>query len=88
MPKLMKLLAAVMLITSVVAFATGNAEARCRDGQYGGCGQWGGWGWGPWGPGVGWGQGNPYFYGSRCGWIHVPVWRNGHRIIRRAWRCW
>ena len=66
MPKLMKLLTAVMLITSVVSIRQiGNAEARCRDGQYGGdAGQWGD-GLGNLGVlGFGWGQGNPYFYGS------------------------
>ena len=86
MTKLMKFFAAVMLIVSVICFAPGNAEARCD--YYRGCGQWGGWGWGPWGPGVGWGQGNPYFYGSRCGWVHVRAWHNGHRVVRRVWRCW
>ena len=88
MSKLVKIFAAVILIAGVVAFAPGNAEARCRSGYYGGCGQWGGWGWGPWGPGVGWGIGNPYFYGPSCGRVPVRAWRNGHRVIRRAWRCW
>jgi len=88
MPKPMKLFAAAMLILTIVVFVSGSAEARCRDGYYhGGCGQWGGWGWGPWGPGVGWGQGNPYFYGPRCGWVHIRGWRDGHRIVRRVWRC-
>jgi hypothetical protein len=86
MTKLMKLFAAVMLIVSVICFAPGHAEARCD--YYRGCGQWGGWGWGPWGPGVGWGQGNPYFYGPSCRWVHVRVWHNGHRVVRRVWRCW
>jgi hypothetical protein len=84
MPKLMTLFAAAILTVGAVAFAPGSAEARC---SYGGCGQWGGWGWGPWGPGVGWGQGNPYYYGSRCGWVRVRAWHNGQRVIRRAWRC-
>jgi hypothetical protein len=88
MPKIMKCFATAMLIVGVVAFAAGSAEASCRGGYYGSCGQWGGWGWGPWGPGVGWGQGNPYHYGSRCGWVHVRAWRNGQRITRRTWRCW
>ena len=89
MSKLLKFIAAFMFIVSFAAFAPGSAEAYCRGGgYYGVCGQWGGWGWGPWGPGVGWGQGNPYFYGPRCGWVHVRAWRNGHQVIRRVWRCW
>ena len=88
MSKLLKFIAAFMLIVSFAAFAPGSAEAYCRGGYCSGYGQWGGWGWGPWGPGVGWGQGNPYFYGSRCGWVRVRAWHNGHRVIRRAWRCW
>ena len=64
MIKLIKIFAAVILTVSVVSFAPSSAEARCPGGYYSGCGQWGGWGWGPWGPGVGWGQGNPYFMGS------------------------
>jgi hypothetical protein len=83
MSKLMNLFAAVVIVVSFVGFVPGNAEAYCR-----GCGQWGSWGWGPWGPGVGWGQGNPYFFGPRCGWVHIRVWRNGQRVVRRVWRCW
>ena len=85
MTKLMKFFAAVMLIVSVICFAPGKAEARCD--YYRGCGQWGAWGWGPWGPGVGWGQGNPYSYGPSCGWVRVRAWHNGHRVVRRVWRC-
>ena len=86
MNKFMKFFAAVMLVVSVICCAPGHAEARCD--YYRGCGQWGAWGWGPWGPGVGWGQGNPYFYGPRCGWVRVRAWHDGHRIVRRVWRCW
>ena len=86
MTKLMKFFAAAMLVVSIICSAPGHAEARCD--YYRGCGQWGAWGWGPWGPGVGWGQGNPYFYGPRCGWVRVRVWHNGHRVVRRDWRCW
>ena len=88
MTRLMKFFGAVLLIVGVIGFAPGNAEARCYGGYYRGCGQWGGWGWGPWGPGVGWGQGNPYFYGPGCGWVRVRGWNNGHRVVRRVWRCW
>ena len=88
MIKLIKIFAAVILTVSVVSFAPSSAEARCPGGYYSGCGQWGGWGWGPWGPGVGWGQGNPYFYGQRCGWVRVRALHNGHRVVRRSWRCW
>ena len=48
----------------------------------------GGWGWGP-----AWGWGYPYYYGGyygdqACGWARVRVWRHGHWVLRRAWRCW
>ena len=88
MSEVVKFCAATMLIVSVVAFASSNAEAGCRGGYYGGCGQWGGWGWGPWGPGVGWGLGNPYFYGPHCRWVRIRTWHNGQPVLRRMWRCW
>jgi len=87
MSKLTKYFAAVMLIFSFVGFVPESAKAYCRSGYYSGCGQWDGWGWGPWGPGVGWGQGNPYYYGPHCRWVHVRVWHDGHRVVRRVWRC-
>ena len=86
MTKFTKFFAAVMLVVNVICSAPGHAEPRCD--YYRGCGQWGGWGWGPWGPGVGWGQGNPYFYGPRCGWVRVRAWYSGQRVVRRVWRCW
>jgi len=53
---------------------------------------------GGWAPGFafGFGFGNPYGYGGSyyyepdptCGWARVRVWRNGHWVLRRAWRCW
>ena len=78
-------LSAIVVIISVVVFASGSAEARCRSGYYGGCGQWASWG-GPWGPGVRWGQGNPYYYGSNCRWLRLRTWHNGHHIIRHVRR--
>ena len=87
MTRLNKIVVAFALIAGVVAFAPNSAEAYCRAGYYSGCGQWGGWGWGPWGPGVGWGQGNPYFYGPRCAWVRTHTWHHGHRVVRRVWRC-
>ncbi|HTT49431.1 MAG TPA: hypothetical protein VMG39_15690 [Pseudolabrys sp.] len=64
-------------------------------------GGWRGGGWGGFGPGFvfgfgpGWGWDypygyypGPYFAGPDCGWVRVRVWRHGHWIIRRAWRCW
>jgi hypothetical protein len=85
----LKILIVVTLTLSAIVFLPGNAEARCYSdsGYYRGCGQWGPWGWGPWGPGVGWGQGNPYFHGPRCGWVRIRAWHNGHRTFGRAWRC-
>lgn len=54
----------------------------------------GGWGWGP-GLAFGFGLASPYYYGGpyyaqapACGWVRVRVWRNGHRVLRRVWRCW
>ena len=85
MSTLVRLFTVLILTLGVVALAPSSAQARCH---YGACGQWGGWGWGPWGPGVGWGQGNPYYYGPACRWVRVERWRNGHRVERRVWRCW
>ena len=59
----------------------------------------GGWGWGPgfalgFGSGLGWGWGypyyaSPYYYTEpACGWVRIRVWRHGHWVLRRAWRCW
>jgi len=88
MTKLERLFAALALAATIVVFVPNGAEAYSRWGYYSGSGQWGRWGWGPWGPGVGWGQGNPYYYGPRCGWVRTRVWDDGHRVIRRVWRCW
>jgi hypothetical protein len=30
-----------------------------------------------------------YYYGAGdCGWVRVRVFRHGHRVVRRVWRCW
>ena len=29
-----------------------------------------------------------YYAGPPCGWVRVRVWRHGHWVLRRAWRCW
>jgi hypothetical protein len=103
MSKLVKIFSGIALIVSVVAFAPGSAEARWHGGGWHGHGGWhggwhrgwrgGGWGWGP-AVGFGWGWGAPYayypgpYYGGDCGWVRVRVWRNGHRVLRRVWRCW
>ena len=87
MTGLSKVVAAVALTASIFTFSSTGAEAYYRDCYYRGCGQWAGWGWGPWGPAVGWGQGNPYFYGPQCGWVRTRMWHNGHRVVGRAWRC-
>jgi hypothetical protein len=67
-------------------------------GWHGGGWHRGGWGWGPGfglGLGLGYGWGYPYYYAGdpyyaepACGWTRVRVWRYGHWVIRRAWRCW
>jgi hypothetical protein len=65
---------------------------RYGGGWYGGRGWRGGGGW-YWGPGFVWGFGVPYYGGyyydqPACGWVRVRVWRNHHRVWRRAWGCW
>lgn len=65
-------------------------------GWHGGGGHWRGGGWrgGGWGPGfaIGFGApayyGSPYYYGDGCGYTRVRVWRNGHWVLRRAYRCY
>ncbi|HEY4077403.1 MAG TPA: hypothetical protein VGM26_10790 [Rhizomicrobium sp.] len=68
---------------------------------HGGGGHWrgggwrgGGWGWGP-GFALGFGApyyggyyGSPYYSGDSCGYTRVRVWRNGHWVLRRAYRCY
>jgi len=92
--KLARFLASAALIFSFFAFVPGSADAHWRGGYWRG-----GWGWGPafglgLGLGYGWGWDYPYTYyprsyygGPACGWARVRVWRNGHRVSRRAWRC-
>jgi hypothetical protein len=65
-------------------------------GGYRGGGHYRGGGWGPgFGFGLGLGLGYPYGYGGpyyyaepNCGYVRVRVWRSGHWVLRRAWRCW
>lgn len=96
MSKLIKLFASVALI---VGLFTAAAEARGPHGGgwhgggggwHGGGGHWRGGGWGGWGVPYGYYYPGPYYYGygPGCGWTRVRVWRRGHWVIRRAWRCW
>jgi len=88
MSKLIKIISIVALAAAVF-----SAPALARGGHHGG-GWHGGGGW----RGGGWGLGvpyiapyyyQPYYYGGAdCGWVRVRVLRNGHWVIRRAWRCW
>jgi hypothetical protein len=100
MSKLARFLASAALIFSVFAFAPGSADAHWRGGYWRGGWGWGpafglglglgyGWGWGyPYAyyPGPYY-YGTPYYGGPACGWARVRVWRNGHWVYRRAWRC-
>jgi hypothetical protein len=98
MSKLVKIFAALALIAGVVAITPGTAFAQRHHGggHHGGGGHHfgGGGGWRG-GGGFGFGWGYPYYYGGGpyygapdCGWVRVRVWRNGHWVLRRAWRCW
>ena len=92
MSKLVKVFAALVLITGAIAITPGTAFAQRHHG--GGHHFGGGWRGGGLGPGFGFGWGNPYYYGgpyyygADCGWVRVRVLRNGHWVLRRAWRCW
>jgi hypothetical protein len=82
MPKIATTLAALFLIVGAFAVAT-PAQARWHHGWHGGSHFAFGWGGYPY----------PYYYGGSyyaapaCGWTHYRVWRHGHWVIRRAWRC-
>jgi len=99
MSKLVKVFAALVLITGAIAITPGTAFAQRHHGggHHGGGGHhFGGGGWrGGGGLGFGWGYpsyyygGGPYYYAQPdCGWVRVRVLRNGHWVLRRAWRCW
>jgi len=98
MSKLVKFLAIAFLVGGAFAMTPGPAAAQHHHGG----GHWHG-GWGGFGPGFafgfgsgwGWGWGGypyyaePYYYDQPvCGWARVRVWRHGHWVLRRAWRCW
>ena len=92
MSKLLKLLAAAMLIAGTLAVTFDSAAARYRHRYYG---YW----WGP--PGFGYGLGvrygyypyyapyyGPAYYGPACQRYYVRQWRHGHWVLRRVVRCW
>ena len=94
MSKLVKFFAIATLVAGAFAVTPGPAAAQHHHG-----GHWHG-GWGGFGPGFafgfgsGWGWGGypyyaePYYAEPACGWARVRVWRHGHWVLRRAWRCW
>jgi len=91
--RLVKILAAVLVLGATVAATSVPAQAR----WHGGRGGWhhhgwhgGGFGWG-FGPGfaLGYGVGYPYYspyYYDDPGCSYVRVWRRGY--WRRVYRCW
>ena len=94
-------LAGAMAATSGTALAQrhgGGGHWHGGGGHFhGGGGHWRGGGFrgGGWGPGFGIGFGSPYYYGGGpyygapgCGYTRVRLWRNGHWVLRRAWRCY
>jgi hypothetical protein len=94
MSKLIKICAIAVLIAGTLAMTPGPAAARWGHGGWGGWHHGGGWGWG-WGPGPFWAgypyagpyyYGGPYYGGPGCG--YVRVWRGGHWVLRRPYRCW
>jgi hypothetical protein len=97
MSKFVKVFAALVLIAGAIMPGTALAQHH-GGGHHGGGGHYGsGWHGGGWGPGFGYGYGwgYPYYYGGPsysygpgCGWTRVRVWRNGHWVLRRTWRCW
>ena len=96
MSKLFKVFAILGLLAGAMAATPDMALAQHHGG---GGGHWhggGGWRGGGWGPGFGIGFGSPYYYGGpyyygspgNCGYTRVRLWRNGHWVLRRAWRCY
>ena len=89
MSKAIKIFALLALLVGTAAVTVDTADARPWFRSY----YWGG-GWGPYyGGGPFYGRpyyyGGPYYYyGSRCSSVRVLVRRHGHRVWRRAWRCW
>jgi hypothetical protein len=101
MSKLFKVLAVVGVLAGTMAATSGTALAQRHGGgahsHGGGGGHWRGGGYrGGWGPGFGIGFGSPYYYGApyyyggpgNCGYSRVRLWRNGHWVLRRYWRCY
>jgi len=91
MSKLLKFFAILALV--VGAFAMVPASAQARGGHFhGGHFRGGGFGGGGWGPGWGFGFANPYYYGGPYYYAGpsclVRVWRGGHWVLRRSWRCY
>ena len=98
MLRLVKILAAIVVLGGAVAATSVPAQAHWHGGWHGG--GWhhhhGGWGWGfapGFALGYGLGYGYPYSYGGyyaggSCGWTRVRVWHYNHWHVRRVWRCW
>jgi hypothetical protein len=98
MSKLVRFFAIAALVAGAFAMTPGPAAAQHHHGggHWSGGGHWRGGGWGPgfgfgFGPAWGWGYPfyvQPYVEGPDCGWVSVRVWRHGHWVLRRAWRCY
>jgi hypothetical protein len=95
MSKFVKFFGALALIAGAIAFTPDTALAQHHHG--GGGWHHGGYRGGGWGRGFGFGLGlgypygyyaQPYYADPGCGWTRVRLWRNGHWVLRRAWRCW
>jgi hypothetical protein len=102
MSKFTKLLAGLCVAGAAFAAMPDAALAQHHHGAGGGHwhggGHWRGGGWR--GGGWGFGFGAPYYYyggptyygspyyGDNCGYTRVRVWRNGHWVTRRAYRCY
>ena len=80
MLRLVKILAAVLVLGGTVAATSVPAQARWHGRWHHG---WHGGGWG-WGYPAYYPYYRPYYYGPSCG--YTRVWRHGY--WRRVYRCW
>ena len=86
MSKIATILAALFLIVGAIAASdAGRRRAGTTAGMAGPHFAFG-WGWG--GYPYPYYYGGPYYAAPACGWTHYRVWRHGHWVVRRAWRCW
>ncbi len=88
MSKIATILAALFLLLGAIAATPTPAAAYWHHGHswHGGSGFAFGWGWG--GYPYPYYYGGPYYAAPACGWTSYRVWRHGHWVLRRAWRCY